>query len=352
MTISFSPTYPSPGDEVTLSTSPATGGDSFVYALTSVPSGSDLAPAILALEGQDPPVGALDAIRRAVNADTFTPDAAGVYAFSAYELRSRPDGSYAFVGIQTANLNVSETLDLEIATVSLSGAVVLRIGVADVAGVGYVRTAELTDASSEPARLATQATAVVAALTAIVDAAVTTVLGEQLARAADLRAQLQAATHFAAGTWHTAPDADNPVARVAPKSAAELVLAANDCRASLVSHMSSVSLAGTGVHTNDDTANSVLLAPARTIGQATALLSHLRTTYERHRVRGSGASPPVHTNAGGDTTNPLAVAACQLDTIVAAYLDAFASTNPSAPAGEGTGALYAMNNAGLKPSRI
>jgi len=57
------------------------------------------------------------------------------------------------------------------------------------------------------------------------------------------------------------------------------------------------------VHSNSDSADVVSTANATNAATRLALANALRAAYAAHRVKGSGGSPAIHINVGGDTTN-------------------------------------------------
>jgi len=71
-----------------------------------------------------------------------------------------------------------------------------------------------------------------------------------------------------------------------------------------------VILTAGGVHTNADNADvvsGVTYPPAVDLATRMARINALCDAYELHRVKDTGSSPAIHINAGGDTTNGLAI---------------------------------------------
>lgn len=207
--------------------------------------------------------------------------------------------------------------------------------------VGYIRSAELVDPTTEMGRVAALNSSVVAALAALADTKVTVAGGDLITRAAELRTKFIA--HIDVAAWHSDADVLNAPVRGAPASIADAIATVNELRVRFDGHARQ-SAQGGGWHGSDDTLTPVVVAQAFSLGQAQVLLSHLRALYEMHRVRGSGVG--VHANAGGDTTNTLS-AATELDTAIASYLSALSASAPTAPTGEGQGATDASHRYGF-----
>jgi hypothetical protein len=135
-------------------------------------------------------------------------------------------------------------------------------------------------------------------------------------------------------------DTENDVERFPAYSAPSLIDRYNETRDAVFGHMTEKS-SGTRFHSADDTKNTPLLGEASTLSDVLVGLADLRErVYERHRVQGSGDTPAVHTNSGGDTTNEL-TDPTKLDDLLVAYLDALADDAPTAATGEVDGAVTA-----------
>jgi hypothetical protein len=137
---------------------------------------------------------------------------------------------------------------------------------------------------------------------------------------------------------HAGSDTVNVMGREAPyvnRSARE---ALNEVHDKLLAHMT------TGAyHASDDNRNVPLCGKAGNDGEAVVLAAELRfRVYDLHRVQNS--SPASHT-APGDTTNTL-TSAKPLAATIRDYL--IALSNTTAPTGEQSGAVVAMNLFGFK----
>lgn len=334
MTLLATPTYPVAGQAVTVtSDASAVLVTDYAIEVTSVPPRSVLSTG-LALVPTDHTVAQVsDPVRAAelgILADSFAPDVPGAYGVTVYLIREAPNRAFEIVrsiaATDSGTIQVGVEMTLPIRAGAFGGAD-LSITVAD----ATIRAAALADHLNEASRVAALQTDVTDALTAMVGATVATACGVFLTRVTDLRDEVE--DHLAGTSWHAVADTDNVVSRYAPRSVADGIVALNQLRDVLVDHLVALST-GTRWHTNDDTENAVVVSPATDLAGAQVLLSDLRErAYERHRIIGSGDAQPVHTNAGGDTTNTLS-APTLLDDVIVAYLDALVDTAPTAPTGE------------------
>lgn len=328
MTVSASPTYPLPAEEVTLSFTTTTAATTARYYLTSVPDESALTTGFL-----------VDAAGAYL--DTFTPDVPGAYGIRADLWWKRIgvaqyDGDPAggtretFKESQTATIYVGDVLDLPIVTL-LGHGVTVRLGIFN----ATCRTAEfalpLTDASRVAAldatALASLATCVGVAVTALDDALTVSV--------PNLRTAFGG--HRVESVHGGGSDTVNVMTRETPYSTTESVETYNELYDKLLAHMRTGSW-----HNADDTKNLPLCGKAKSVGQAVVGCAELRfRCYDRHRQQ--TGSPASHT--GSDGTN-LITSAKPLAAAVRDYLDALLVS--TAPTGEQSGAVVAINVLGFK----
>ena len=321
--------YPLPGEEVTLAFTTSTAGTTARWKLTSVPDESALT------ENEYLTDAAGEYI------DTFTPDVPGAYAVQAdifrkvygrvaYEGDIAGDEREAYTESQTATIYAGDVLDLPIVTL-LGHGVTVRLGIFN----ATCRTAEfalpLTDASRVAAldatALASLATCVGVAVTALDDTLTTSVT--------ELRTKYEA---HRVHSSHAASDTVNVIGREAPYANRSARDALNELHDKLLAHMTTGSY-----HASDDNKNLPLCGKADTDAEAVVLAAELRfRVYNLHRVQNS--SPASHT-APGDTTNTL-TSAKPLALTIKDWLDALLVS--TAPTGEQSGAVVAMNLFGFK----
>lgn len=339
MAITTSPTYPVPGELVTLT---RTGGVGAMteFELTSKPSTSALT------------LGFLRAKSGAAIA-TFTPDVQGAYGFRAHEyveysgFASYPGDPAGAArkelrGSQTGTVYAAATLELPVQTIFGHGAT-LRLRVHG----STVVAAELVRPTTDLARLAALQTSVTTALAALVGVtAEAGQLGEDFV--ADVRALLDAYnTHRSVveSGQHASPDSTNVPRREAPYSVPAAIDSLNDLYDVMLGHMRAGVGGGTW-HSADDTKNMPIAVRGTGLAGAVVALADLRErVYERHRVQ--TASPAAHGAADNTPTsampNPL-----PLTSAIVAYLDVLASASPTAQTGDQQGAITLMHAFGLK----
>ncbi len=329
--ITTSPTYPLPSEEVTLSFTTTTAGTTARWMLTSVPDESALT--------EDEYL--TDAAGEYV--DTFTPDVPGAYAVQcdifrkvygrvAYEGDIAGDEREAYCETQTATIYVGDVLDLPIVT-QLGHGVTVRLGIFNATCRTAAFALPLTDAS----RVAALDATAVASLATCVGVAVTALEDVLETSVTDLRSIYEAHRIFGASSVHVAADTVNVATAKRPYAAVSAIEALNDVHDRLLAHMRSESC-----HTAADTKNVPLCGKAETKAQAVALSAELRwRVYNRHRLQ--TGSPAAH-GSGGDGTN-LLTAIKPLATVIRDYLDALLVA--TAPTGEQTGAVVAMNALGF-----
>lgn len=330
MTVSISPTYPLPAEEVTLAFTTTTAATTARYYLTSVPDESAFTTGFL-----------VDAAGEYI--DTFTPDVAGAYGIRAdlwwkrigvaqYEGDPAGGTRETFKESQTATIYVGDVLDLPIVTL-LGHGVTVRLGIFN----ATCRTAEFalpfTDASRVAAldatALASLATCVGVAVTALEDSLETTVT--------DVRAAHEAHRTHGASSVHVAADTVNVAASKRPYAVVSAIETLNDVHDKMLAHMKAEAY-----HTAADTKNRPLCGKAETTAQAVVLSADLRwRVYNRHRLQ--TGSPAAH-GSGGDSTNTL-TAIKPLATVIRDYLDALLLA--TAPTGEQSGAVVALNALGF-----
>lgn len=323
--------YPLPSEEVTLAFTTTTSATTARWMLTSVPDESALT--------EDEYL--TDAAGEYI--DTFTPDVPGAYSVRGdlywkrvgvgqYEGDPAGGTRETFQESQTATIYVGDVLDLPIVTL-LGHGVTVRLGVFNATCRTAVFALPLTDASRVAAldatAVASLATCVGVAVTALEDVLETTVT--------DLRSIYEAHRVFGASSVHVAADTVNVATSKRPYAAVSAIETVNDIHDRLLAHMRSESY-----HTAADTKNVPLCGKAETKAQAVVLSAELRwRVYNRHRLQ--TGSPAAH-GSGGDGTN-LLTAIKPLATTIRDYLDALLVA--TAPTGEQTGAVVAMNALGF-----
>jgi hypothetical protein len=339
MTISTTPAYPLPGEEVTLS---RTGGiGSYTeYELLSVPSRSTLTTGLLRTNS-----GAAS--------DTFKPDVQGAYSFRALEYveYSGAGGSSPtdvagqarreLRGSQTGTVYACASLELPILT-TIGHSATLRLRVHG----STVREAEILKPSTEVARMAALQADVVAALEGLVGVTTTKgLLGEDFVddvQALATRFNLHA--HTEAGV-HGAADDTNIPRRQAGDSVSGALDQFNDLWDTIMGHLRT-NAGGGEWHLHDDGKNLPVTGKASSLASGVVSLADLRErVYERHRVQ--VASPEVHGLAddalGSRMSDPLPLTVC-----IVAYLDALAAESPTAPSGEQQGVADLAHGFGFK----
>ncbi len=356
MAILTDPTWPVFGEELELDAD-ATSGTLFVFELTSKPSESEAAIGLL----YSPQVAgelltSASAIARAgAQISTFTPDVAGEYEFKLYDFQeilgvissdsSRfRESSIRLLDSQTETIHVGALIQLPIRTQNGHGCT-LQLQTND----DTIRAAELVDPLDEISRIAALDSSVLSALEDLTTETIPLVGTDLQTGVDDLVENFNA--HIDDDPSH-APftDGNNAVTREYPAKTQETAIEKlNEAREKFVLHVSATS-ARVRSHSNDDSATAPVAATASDLASATVLLADLRERgYERHRIKGNGATPPIHDNAGGDTTNVL-TAPSLLDVFLVAYLDTIVALDPATVAGEARGARKAAHRYGFKPA--
>lgn len=287
MAITYTPTAPVGGDEVTLTlTSGGSATRSPTFELTSVPEESSLSTGIIYDNNGAP-------------TNRFTPDVAGDYGVSGYRYvrRAAParfDGAasgrdYGYIdAAETATVYVGEALVFDLVTVEGHNAT-LTLTIAN----DEVKTATLGNYSTRLAAHTLDDTTVAAKLAALVGESSTTLNTSTLtALVADMRTQYTA--HIASGTFHNSADTTNTVSLAAPSTDLLAVDVLNEIRGDLIAHQRT----GGAWHDADDTTNYPLVPAATNIRSAHVLYADLWRMYEAHRTQ-SGVHPT------SDTTNTL-----------------------------------------------
>lgn len=328
MTVSASPTYPLPAEEVTLSFTTTTAATTARYYLTSVPDESALTTGFL-----------VDAAGAYL--DTFTPDVPGAYGIRADLWWKRIgvaqyDGDPAggtretFKESQTATIYVGDVLDLPIVTL-LGHGVTVRLGIFN----ATCRTAEFALPLTDASRVAALDATALASLATCVDVAVTALDDTLTTSVTELRTRFEA--HRVHSSHAGGSDTVNVMAREAPYVQRTSRETLNEIHDRLLAHMTT----GTW-HSYDDTKNLPLCGKAGDDGSAVVLCAELRfRVYELHRAQ--VASPASH-SGGGDGT--ALTTAKPLAATIRDYLTALALT--TAPTGEQSGAVVAMNLFGFR----
>lgn len=359
LTLTTSPIFPAEGDAITLT---ATGdlGTTFVFEITSVPPTSTVSLGFLAsrtLTAAETAGPIADTAQSIANNDiignSFTADVAGEYGISVYEFTETlgftaghdtdpsADARFDLRSIGAFTIDVGVNMDLPIRTAG-DDAVTLRLQVVG----STIRVASIVDALTEKSRVAALQSAVTAALTALVGVAVSALGADLQTNVNDLRTVFNAHRAQIAGPdSHSVADTVNTVRVVDALSQNDAIDLLNETRAALIGHLRDSSSQGAGLRwhehvTNaDDLKNGPVVDEARTLAEATVLLSELRfRVYDRHRLEDDDTpgEAPVHDEE--DTANTLASSATLLDDAIIAYLDAIAEVSPTTPTGEPPGA--------------
>jgi hypothetical protein len=292
----------------------------------------------------------VDVAAKGLDTAAFTADVPGEYGVTVF-LFSRVPGANSFGEDGSARwrlrvtdsdtVNIGGYADLPIVTNRGDGAT-LRVTIVG----STVSAAELRDFTTEPARVAALQTAVTDALAAIASTTVATAIGDFQARVTDL--QTEFADHIGSATWHLVADEKNVPLIAQPTSQDAAIAVLNEISTLAPLHFLDDDTGDSPYHTNGDPASISVARDAANLAEATVLLADLRERgFERHRVKGTGNTPPVHTTAGADTTNALS-APTKLDDIIVAYLDALVDADPSVAAGEPEGLIDAAHMAGFR----
>ena len=331
MAVSGSPTYALPAEEVTLAFTTTTAGTTARWKLTSVPDESALT--------EDEYL--TDAAGEYI--DTFTPDVPGAYAVQAdifrkvygrvaYEGDIAGDEREAYTESQTATIYVGDVLDLPIVTL-LGHGVTVRLGIFN----ATCRTAEFALPLTDASRVAALDATALASLATCVDVAVTALEDSLETTVTDVRAAYEAHRTHGASSVHVAADTVNVAAAKRPYAVVSAIETLNDVHDKMLAHMKAEAY-----HTAADTKNRPLCGKAETTAQAVVLSADLRwRVYNRHRLQ--TGSPAAH-GSGGDSTNTL-TAIKPLATVIRDYLDALLLA--TAPTGEQSGAVVALNALGF-----
>jgi hypothetical protein len=348
MAVTISPEYPVAGETVTLSMTSASG-DKKVFSLSSVPPASSVATGLLHdplkanliyfLDAEDFNFGGAETAEWGAQSDSFVPDEPGEYTIVGYDVldivgipqfNRDPAGERRFklLAQQSTTIHIGDYTYLLIA-VQVGDSIKLRLQVND----DTIRGAEFVDWSTERARVASTDADVVTALDNLVGETISSAGTGLQSGANDLLSNYEA--HIAEGaTIHNIADSTNGVDDTEAYSDESAISLLNAIRYHMYNHLSD---GGDTWHDANDSKNVPLIGTVSNVAGATVLSADLRErVYERHRVQ--IATPAVHDNP--DNTNTLA-APSLLDTVIVEYLDAFAETNPTPPAGEAEGLLDA-----------
>lgn len=343
ITISYTPTTPTPGTEVTLAAE-GLAGTLALWELTSVPSLSDLEIGRLYdIAGDD--------------TDAFTPDVAGEYGVKCYDYRESgfapprfaadPAGAAGkrLVATATGTVYVATTIQFPIVTVTGHGGTVEMTVLNDT-----IKSATIVDTSSDLSRVAVLDSTVVAALAACVGVTVANLGNSIQTMTASMVNAYQAHRVTTSGSVHATADAVNAMTRAYPADANAIEFCLdqlNELRGRLTGHMDSGSSSARW-HTDDDGKNRLLIGPSADRASGYALMADIWRVYERHRVLTTfGLDFTVHTAA--DNTNSLPAAA-PLTSLIIAYLDVIQSADTNAAAGEAEGANDAAHRYGFRVS--
>ena len=259
MSINYTPQYPVALETLTLTLSGATG-TTFAFELTGTPSTSGLSKGLLLIPqpvGSSVPVSPPLAAAAGLLSASFTPDVAGEYTFTAYDMREfvgtpafpgDPVGEkrYQLLATQTGKVKVGSLMDLPVETTDGNGATLqLRV-------VGnYVRGASFVDPLTEIGRTAALQSVVVQALSDVVGKTIESASTDFLLALKELRekyngksgapidipAHQENVGHRARSTIHFVADTVNTLDMGIPFSIKFAVKLINDVRTKLIGHL-------------------------------------------------------------------------------------------------------------------
>lgn len=342
----YSPTYPLAGEEVTVFTTVNRTVDSEIshdltidepeLTIVSVPPDSALETG----DVLDPSTG--------LPTNRFTPDVAGEYAVTVQSYReffcapTQPGGfsgyRKALLSSSSMTVNVGETMVLPI-VVTRDHAMTLTLGVFG----GAVRTAALSDATSEKAYAATQDTTVQTKLVDLENRVVTS-LGPSLATVvADAIAQFN--DHRTQATVHPANDTLNVYVADRPYDQADAIRQLNELCDRFTAHLLNASAATSAWHTDDDTKNVLIAGPATDLPTAMVRWADLRRCFTAHL--GQISAPASHSNA--DAVNTLA-AVDKLTDLLSTIIAFIANASPTVPTGIEDGVVQLQSLYGFRRS--
>jgi hypothetical protein len=362
-TITATPAYPVANTPVIIGFSTASGN--FVKAYyTDAPIGSKVKTELLKTKASRIAAFTSDAGKTV----TLTPELPGVYTFTIEEFTkgaSSHGGAYQDdpAGFQTETL-LSTTTGI---TLSVGQKVTQRVGTGpDTATLtlfiveATVRrsTEELhgftspliSDAKTGKAETAMLNTAIVAAVDALADVTVATMLGSPSTVLDDLITKFDA--HLTQATVHDSNDTDNAVSSAfsSPTTPVGMQNTATELLRRLRWHMRNDDGAGGGVGSkvyhktggvnHADWVNVLLVSAAGDIRDTIVAIADLWRAYEAHRV-----STAVHTNA--DNTNSLTALPALLN-IHRLFLAELQKYGPTAPASVNAGVTTLIHGAGFE----
>jgi len=370
MAVVVSPVYPVKGSAVTLSMT-ATAGTVFGFEIISVPSTSTVATGLL-LQGFDttavlpvsPTIAAGIESSPGVSAlyDSFTPDVAGEYVVTGYDMRQvlgfpsfpgDPSGEtrVELIGSQTTTINVGELVELEVHTNRGDGGKV-QIQINE----DTVRAAAMTTFLTDRSRAAALEATVVAALAALVGASVATVGTDLQTGVNDLRAKYEAHRTNTGATFHVdsggvaSPDSVNIVEETDADSQEGAIELLNIISENIGRHERISSSSNPAWHIDDDLKNLLLSKAAVNLATATVMSAELRErVYERHRLQSSVMPAPFdnpNCHIRQDDINALSPPSL-LDDVIVAFLDVLAEPDPTAAPGESEGVIDAAHMYGF-----
>jgi len=342
--VTYSPTTPVVGDDVTISTTieliaedptHTTDAEHVRYVLDSVPPDSALATGIL--------VDALGA-----ETDTFTPDVSGEYVFTvhvSYEYAAPPsyDGAdngttyQVLVSSSTVSVAVAASMDLVFAIPDGRG-MTLRLGVAN----SVVATAELRDPLTREDELIAYDTSVAGLVSALVGQDVAT-MGPTLTDVVPELIDAYNAHRVQGGGVHANDDATNVSRPGIPYDHANCVAQLNAFAGVFYRHLTQASSATLPWHTADDTANVPITGSASTLAQAMLVYADLSRCYGRHLDQTSSRA----SHGAADATNTLATAA-PLTALLSEVLYLWSSAAPTAPTGVEAGEIHLQSRYGFR----
>lgn len=332
MTVTCSPANPSPGDRVTIShfVDPG-GGEVAVLApsvtVVSVPPGSTV------------PVGQLEGVE-------FVADVTGQYSLLVTATRESvvppvfpgdsPSPKLELLASEAFTVYVTDVMVLPIEAVGSS--VKLRIVVAN----STVVSASVTDGSSELATASGSDSTVLAKLSAMAGASVSS-LGVSLKTAvSELRAKYVA--HLVQAGVHPSNDTTNTYPYSSPESVEDAVQQMGVLRTYLERHLMNGTQHSPAWHTADDTKNVFVTGYPVSLADAIVSYADARRVYEAHRIQ--TASPASHSVA--DSTNTLS-AVDKLSDAIIAVINYLRSTSPSTPSGSEAGSYLLTAMYGFSP---
>lgn len=365
ITLAQTPTYPAPGRKVRVTPSASGGGNFARIWLTDAPLGSDWRKKIAESTASRIELAACGVGQ----SFEFTPDVGGAYVCAAQEYtlgatahggayEGDPDGYQTETKIgseATLHIYAGERLEQTIGTGADTAVLAVWVWNDTIRQTTLAEHGETTPAlsngSTDRARIASLNSAVVAALSGLVNQVASTALGTLSSVITNIGTKLLA--HVGSAAAHSTIDEDNePDGRVNLASGVEGVVASAQNLATLLSRHIRNDDAGAGTMSAAAAYHVISAAPVidwtnipafqncGSLEQALSVIASVWEAYEAHRV-----STSVHTAA--DSTNALTVLPTLL-LVHKAFSAAVRAMGPTAPAVVNTATAKLVHGAGFR----